>query len=272
MQRKAFTLIELLVVIAIIAILAAILFPVFAQAKAAAKKTQALSNVKQTATGTLIYMNDQDGNYPIGQGAGWFLPNDGGWAWDTQPYIKSLQILRDPSDPLSKKYFQPWFVNDPSAVPISFASNSMVKWNGSNNESVGVMSTLDTWYDAGQVMAETAVTRPADTIMFASRFSGNNFWGGAVITNIGGWDYAAPQAAPNGQRDGTPYTVTQQGVTDVVNKNNRFGSVAAVYQDNGLFVFSDSHAKAMNPVRTNPNPQSLHSDDRDNMWNAKRGN
>ncbi len=59
-MKKAFTLIELLVVIAIIAILAAILFPVFAQAKLAAKKTNALSEVKQIGLGTLVYMNDSD--------------------------------------------------------------------------------------------------------------------------------------------------------------------------------------------------------------------
>ena len=63
--RRAFTLIELLVVIAIIAILAAILFPVFAQAKAAAKKTQALSNTKQNATSLLIYTTDSDDVFPL---------------------------------------------------------------------------------------------------------------------------------------------------------------------------------------------------------------
>jgi len=59
-QRRAFTLIELLVVIAIIAILAAILFPVFAQAKTAAKKTSDLSNMKQIDLATLMYANDSD--------------------------------------------------------------------------------------------------------------------------------------------------------------------------------------------------------------------
>src|SRR6266700_1648862 len=59
-HKKAFTLIELLVVIAIIAILAAILFPVFAQAKAAAKRTGDLSNLKQIGTASFIYANDYD--------------------------------------------------------------------------------------------------------------------------------------------------------------------------------------------------------------------
>jgi prepilin-type N-terminal cleavage/methylation domain-containing protein len=63
-HRRAFTLIELLVVIAIIAILAAILFPVFAQAKEAAKKTQSLSNVKQMALAVTMYAGDNDGGYP----------------------------------------------------------------------------------------------------------------------------------------------------------------------------------------------------------------
>ena len=64
MLRRAFTLIELLVVIAIIAILAAILFPVFAQAKAAAKKTAALSNVKQMGVAVQMYNSDNDDGYP----------------------------------------------------------------------------------------------------------------------------------------------------------------------------------------------------------------
>ena len=64
-KLRAFTLIELLVVIAIIAILAAILFPVFAQAKLAAKKTADLSDQKQIVLGTIMYDNDYDGGYPL---------------------------------------------------------------------------------------------------------------------------------------------------------------------------------------------------------------
>ena len=68
--KSGFTLIELLVVIAIIAILAAILFPVFAQAKAAAKKAVCLSNTKQVGLGTIMYAGDYDDHEPIMQYAG----------------------------------------------------------------------------------------------------------------------------------------------------------------------------------------------------------
>lgn len=90
---RAFTLIELLVVIAIIAILAAILFPVFAQAKAAAKRTSDLSNVKQLALGVMMYMNDSDDMTPlfrvVENGGDWWTAKMTGWKDFTSPYIKN---------------------------------------------------------------------------------------------------------------------------------------------------------------------------------------
>ena len=89
-KNKAFTLIELLVVIAIIAILAAILFPVFAQAKAAAKKTADLSNMKQSALAAQIYSGDSD-DVSAANGEGWLYINGGAAAagdWATvTPYL-----------------------------------------------------------------------------------------------------------------------------------------------------------------------------------------
>ena len=95
-NRKGFTLIELLVVIAIIAILAAILFPVFAQAKEAAKKTQCLSNQKNLSLAILMYANDSDDTFPNGQdGVRTDYPCDStvgqqvDWTGAVYPYVKN---------------------------------------------------------------------------------------------------------------------------------------------------------------------------------------
>ena len=99
MKRTAFTLIELLVVIAIIAILAAILFPVFAQAKEAAKNTALLNNTKQMGVAANIYSADYDDLLPThGDGAGYQgdLDDKIGWQFTVQPYMKNLQIVENP--------------------------------------------------------------------------------------------------------------------------------------------------------------------------------
>src|SRR5580658_2540234 len=103
----AFTLIELLVVIAIIAILAAILFPVFAQAKLAAKKTAALSDVKQLGLGIMMYDNDYDDMNCAGfndenPAGAWGEYSSTGvdlhveWDINVQPYTKNLGIFESP--------------------------------------------------------------------------------------------------------------------------------------------------------------------------------
>ncbi len=102
-QRKAFTLIELLVVIAIIAILAAILFPVFAQAREAAKQTADASNMRQLATAMVMYATDNDGGTPTSM-----HDADGdvqiGWVYNLAPYTSKVEELRvSPADPKGRE-------------------------------------------------------------------------------------------------------------------------------------------------------------------------
>src|ERR1044072_7200814 len=98
--RRGFTLIELLVVIAIIAILAAILFPVFAQAREKARQATCLSNLKQIGTGVVMYVQDYDEIYPLSQ---YFTGGPAGsghqvsWQAEVYPYIKNDTAFRSAS-------------------------------------------------------------------------------------------------------------------------------------------------------------------------------
>src|SRR5579862_4815942 len=100
MNRKGFTLIELLVVIAIIAILAAILFPVFASAREKARQISCASNEKQLALATLQYTQDFDEVFPYGNSLwsqNWGIDRDN-WSGAIAPYIKSTGVFACPDD------------------------------------------------------------------------------------------------------------------------------------------------------------------------------
>jgi len=96
--RKGFTLIELLVVIAIIAILAAILFPVFSKARAKAQQISCLSNVKQQALAVRMYLSDWDQVFPLGYTGGlWDWGSAAGLTVELMPYIGSEDITSCPA-------------------------------------------------------------------------------------------------------------------------------------------------------------------------------
>ena len=94
MKKAGFTLIELLVVIAIIAILASILFPVFAKAREKARQSSCLSNLKQMGLATMSYLQDYDESYP-GHTGGATAADD--WPAMLIPYMKNAQIIQCPS-------------------------------------------------------------------------------------------------------------------------------------------------------------------------------
>jgi len=175
---KAFTLIELLVVIAIIAILAAILFPVFAQAKMAAKKTSDLSNVKQLTLGVMMYGNDNDDDYPFcwGWSSEW-KP----WHQQVDPYVKSLALWKSPVD----NWGRGTEGNDPTCLPgketrgvtysmnytwPAFANDSGTWW-GSGSEQCNMSPTCDS---GGQ--SQTSVPAVASTILIAPRPNWYHQW------------------------------------------------------------------------------------------------
>jgi prepilin-type N-terminal cleavage/methylation domain-containing protein/prepilin-type processing-associated H-X9-DG protein len=103
MKRRAFTLIEILVVIAIIALLAAIIFPVFSRARESARAISCLSNLKQIGMGLAMYSEDYAGRYPIAGGEiSWDAVDsstgNGPWMQQMQSYLKNRQVFHCPSD------------------------------------------------------------------------------------------------------------------------------------------------------------------------------
>jgi len=113
MRRKGFTLIELLVVIAIIAILAAILFPVFARARENARRSSCQSNLKQIGLGLMQYTQDYDEKFPrlfMGTRAN-------SWRVVLNPYTKSTQLFACPSNPNKKLTYAQ------DGYPISYNAN-----------------------------------------------------------------------------------------------------------------------------------------------------
>jgi prepilin-type N-terminal cleavage/methylation domain-containing protein/prepilin-type processing-associated H-X9-DG protein len=202
-MRKAFTLIELLVVIAIIAILAAILFPVFAQAKAAAKKTACISNQRQNISAMLMYLVDSDGVYPIGVGGQrstgiTFFVQD-----LIQPYRVNTGVMGCPGYPtefggedFSGDYahnnyqgslFQFLRARCPSCRPmgtfryVAYTPNLGLFGMDLTNAPSGLVARNY------PMISEGAVPRPSDTIAFTDGYLPKYFNG---TESVGGWiDY-----------------------------------------------------------------------------------
>jgi len=251
MIRKAFTLIELLVVIAIIAILAAILFPVFAQAKIAAKGTASLSNNKQTALAAIMYSSDTDDVAVLdGQWSDPASPMTWGgrlfesWAWLDLPYTKNSQILVDP-------------LATPVSVPSTWSANA---WNAMvGNEfgydytvfspTLGAADALGNWIRLP--IPFTTVARPADTVLFTEHASYNEqgawYYGPGTIMSVGMSE--APECNTIAPYCFSNWGTGEQIFTTVnVPAGSSTGGVSFRKAGNGAVTFSDGHAKMYTPA------------------------
>jgi prepilin-type N-terminal cleavage/methylation domain-containing protein/prepilin-type processing-associated H-X9-DG protein len=152
--RGGFTLIELLVVIAIIAILAAILFPVFAQAREKARSTSCLSNLKQIGLASAMYLQDYDEKWVIGTwGAStgwdtWIDPMDDparqpNWWSQLQPYVKNNGIFLCPSAPNGAWY-------QANRRNTSYMSNWWIIFTGEADANIVQHARCPTFMDAGE--------------------------------------------------------------------------------------------------------------------------
>jgi prepilin-type N-terminal cleavage/methylation domain-containing protein/prepilin-type processing-associated H-X9-DG protein len=304
-HRRAFTLIELLVVIAIIAILAAILFPVFAQAKVAAKNAADISNNKQLDLGLIMYANDYDDRYCPANGQDNGNPNEVSnftrtWVEKVQPYIKSLPIFQSGLDGNHSAVVVSWATtyspdDFKNAIGISYAPNGYAHSPGSPGMITactvatpcvmgGVMNQDDdppapSYTGAASDMPETKtstqVTQPAGTVLLADLFtSAMQKESCCGFSNLSEWFSAAFIQIR------VPGDLGAQwdwfGPEDIPNgtalTTNPFptgpsGGVSITSGLNSNFAFVDGHVKSMNPAATDPDPINK---PQSNMWDADR--
>ncbi len=245
-KRSGFTLIELLVVIAIIAILAAILFPVFAQARAAARGASSQSNIRQQALGILMYTQDYDETYPLDTrwnepNAGLFIGGKGFtiWAYDIAPYLKNAGIYLDPMAG----------TGGPGRSPASIWNPYFTEY-GYNYTAFSPCS--DAQYTR-QAKSQASFARPAELVMLASKATAQEFgspvtlywYGYGSVTTLGTIDppdcYSRPEWCFAGWGKNANYYTTLK--TDEAGRAT--GAVALRKSKNANVAFADGHTKFM---------------------------
>ena len=171
MKRKGFTLIELLVVIAIIAILAAILFPVFAKVREKARQTSCASNMKQLGLGFMQYVEDNNEVFPNSINYG------SGWAGHIYPYVTSTGVFAcpDDSDPRTGTGGNGQPFNAAIDHPVSYVWNSYIAANGP------VGSTAYGQYPPGFQLA--MARQPSSTVLLYEGDAGANGSGAKEAAN-----------------------------------------------------------------------------------------
>ncbi|MEY4880817.1 MAG: hypothetical protein RLZ87_245 [Armatimonadota bacterium] len=272
--RRGFTLIELLVVIAIIAILAAILFPVFAQAKEAAKKAADISNQKQILTGTMMYMSDVDDVFPLLRvgPSNWQAvvtgPQVNSGHILLNPYIKNIQLWKAPNDTMARCDSNSTGYGSPvTGGPISYAFtyNRQLNLVSTTSGAVptvdltafGIAGWLPTNADGSVTVAsrsaslsQTQVGAPAQTIFLVPSYISWSYWTGLMQHRNDQRAYAFPgNAAANpgatilpGGLETWPRVTNAAGAWCGASDGMSVGAYGGI----SIWGFADGHVKAMN--------------------------
>jgi prepilin-type N-terminal cleavage/methylation domain-containing protein len=279
---QGFTLIELLVVIAIIAILAAILFPVFAQAKQAAKKTAAISNMKQAGLASAMYVGDYDDSFMLSDsgsvnGPGWgFGPPDTVPFQQMAPYSKNTQYVIDPMDPWQSEnqriadqcQYMGCTLATATAEQRAYALGvrSNIGFNyGFLSPWIYKQATGGTYYGSASVN-QSQMTNPAHTLQFATsiwyRINGQVTGGGNWVVETPCWldvngqlmapysnyqSYSGSGQAYNYGNGWAPSATAWNVYGGVWPFYNQTDSKAAAGAQIGqaIVAFADSHVKSM---------------------------
>jgi prepilin-type N-terminal cleavage/methylation domain-containing protein/prepilin-type processing-associated H-X9-DG protein len=229
-NRRGFTLIELLVVIAIIAILAAILFPVFARAREKARQTSCLSNEKQISLSWLMYADDYDETVVDSQPLFYASPPPLGimnqWEGAILPYVKNLQLFTCPSHKDWAPYPQTY--GSTTALPAGVVDQTGYGYNGSFWAVGDAESAFDGPYASSQRLDGVGLSQmpvPADTLLIGDSANGNT-------TTMQG-------RGELGDRKGSGVTL---GASDPWDQGKDY---YPEYRHNGGFnlAFADGHAK-----------------------------
>jgi len=262
-RKTGFTLIELLVVIAIIAILAAILFPVFAQAREKARAISCLSNTKQIGLGLAMYVQDYDEQMPAAFAS--IAPVNGGTCnvmpYENQiaPYIKNKQIFVCPSDGLPRTgdgCFEDG--NDYNAAQgigkqirsFGYVGNINTEQGDANGQSPDPNTGMSPWAGTGVGGYSIAsFDAPSETIGIVESWSANNNGGtqgdayygspwGDLFTGCDTYKLAGRKTPPVAGT-GDDYAGSCQGTYENPNQKPTKG-----HMDQGNYVFTDGHVKA----------------------------